>query len=342
MKETVVVTGASGYIAKHIVVQLLNAGYRVRASVRTPGRGQEVRDVAGKFAPDAMRDPGRLEIAILDLLQDSGWSEALRGSKALVHTASPFPLVQPRNEDDVIGPAVEGTLRALRASRANGIGRVVLTSSVIAILYAPKPAGRSVLDERDWTDLKSPRATAYAKSKTLAERAAWDFVAREAPDIALTAINPALVLGAPLDRHAGTSLNVLQRLLRAKDPAQPNFGFPVVDVEDVARMHVRALERPQTAGKRYIGGDEFVWFPQMAQIVKDAMPERRIVTRRAPDFLIRMLSLFDKEARTILASLGIRDEVSAQRAREDLGIAFKPAAESVRATARFLVENAMV
>lgn len=338
---TVLVTGASGFIAKHIVVQLLDAGYSVRGSVRHAARADEIRAVARekcKHQPPI----DRLQFATLDLESDAGWSEALQGVDAVIHTASPFPLVQPKNEDDVIRPAVEGTLRALRAAKAHGVNRVVLTSSLLSIMLAPKTAGGVVLDERDWTDLTSPRATPYAKSKTQAERAAWDFVRQEAPQIGLTAINPSFVLGTPLDRHFGTSLKVIQRLLKGNDPMLPNFGFPVADVEDVALMHVRALERPASIGQRYLGGDEFLWYPQMAAILKEAFPDRRFSTRTAPDFVIRLLGLFDKEVGTIVGSLGARDYVSARRARDELGVNFRPAAESVRATGRYLIENALV
>lgn len=340
--NTVLVTGASGFIAKHIVVQLLDAGYHVRGSVRNIARADEIRAVAKAKCKEPAQLDDRLQFAILDLDEDAGWSKALQGVDALMHTASPFPLEQPKNEDDVIRPAVDGTLRALRAAKAHGVHRVVMTSSLLSIMLAPKPADRAVLDERDWTDVKSPRATPYAKSKTQAERAAWEFVRQEAPQIAPTAINPAFVLGTPLDRHIGTSLKVIQRLLKGKDPMLPNFGFPVADVEDIAIMHVRALQRPASIGQRYIGGDEFLWFPQMAAILKDVHPDRRFAIRKAPDIVIRLLGLFDKEIGTIVDSLGVRDDVSARRARDDLEITFRPAADSVRATGRFLIDNALV
>lgn len=335
---TAVVTGASGFIAKHVVVQLLKAGYRVRGTVRSKARAEEVRAVAAAHAPSSQ---DQLEFAILDLDRDEGWQDALRGADALVHTASPFPLVQPKDELEVIRPAVEGTLRALRAARTHGVNRVVMTSSCLAIMY-PAEQNNRVCDERDWTDVADKRATPYAKSKTLAERAAWDFVAREGERLQLTTINPAFVLGRPLDNNFGTSLKVIQRLLRSKDPMLPNFGFPTVDVEDVALMHVRALERPASIGQRYIGGDEFLWFPQMAQILKDAFPARRIVTTKAPDFVIRLLGLFDAEIATIVNSLGKRDEISADKARRELGITFKPASHAVRDSGRFLIETAQI
>jgi dihydroflavonol-4-reductase len=337
----VVVTGGSGFIAKHIVLGLLDAGYSVRATVRSPARQAELRSAMLAHARDADGLDGRLSFAQLDLDKDDGWEAALVGANALIHTASPFPLVQPRDENDVIRPAVEGTLRALRAAKKAGVTRVVLTSSGLAVLLAKK-SGNAALDETDWSDPTDPRATPYAKSKTLAERAAWRFVETDAPEIRLTVINPGFVVGAPLDRAFGTSLRVIQRILEAKDPMLPNFGFPIVDVRDIAAMHVAALTRPGTGGKRYLGGDEFLWFPQMAQILKSAFPDRRIVTRRAPNFIIRVLGLFDKEIRTIVPNLDDRVDVTAERARRDLGLTFRPAREAIVSAGRFIIDNKFI
>ena len=337
----VVVTGGSGFIAKHIVLGLLDAGYSVRATVRSPSRQTDLRSAMLAHARDADGLDGRLSFAQLDLDKDDGWEAALAGANALIHTASPFPLVQPRDENDVIRPAVEGTLRALRAAKKAGVTRVVLTSSVVAVTLAPKNS-KAVLDESDWSDPTDPRATPYAKSKTLAERAAWRFVETDAPEIKLTVINPGFVVGAPLDRAFGTSLRVIQRILEAKDPMLPNFGFPIVDVRDIAAMHVAALTRPGTAGKRYLGGDEFLWFPQMAQILKSAFPDRRIVTRRAPNFIIRVLALFDKEIRTIVPNLDDRVDVTAERARRDLGLTFRPAREAIVSAGRYIIDNKFI
>jgi dihydroflavonol-4-reductase len=338
-KGLVVVTGASGFIAKHIVRQLLDAGYWVRGSVRNPGRGAEVRDAVAKHLKDQSQLHERLTFVTLDLDRDEGWNEALAGADALLHTASPLPLVQPVNEQDVIRPAVQGTLRAFRAARAANVNRIVMTSSSVAVMFTEREPGRAALDETDWSDLDHPCATPYVKSKTLAERAAWDFVEDQGAGLQLTTINPAFVLGPPLDGNFGTSLKVMQRLLRAKDPMLPNFGFPTVDVRDIATMHVRALEQPATIGKRYIGGDEFLWFPEMAEALKEALPGRRIVTRRAPNAIIKVLSLFDKEIRTILPNLDREDQISADRARRELDIEFIGARNSVKAAGSYLAAN---
>jgi dihydroflavonol-4-reductase len=261
-----------------------------------------------------------LSFVELDLMRDDGWHEAMAGVQALVHTASPFPMVQPKNAEDIIRPAVDGTLRALGAAQGAGVFRVVLTSSVVAI-EANAKVGREVLTEADWSDVAHPRASAYYASKTLAERAAWDFVAAH-PEMRLTTINPALVLGRPLDVHFGTSLQLLERILGAKDPMQPDVGFGVVDVADVSAMHVRALERPETAGKRYIASGDSVTIPEIARHLAARYPDRKIATRVAPKIVLRLLSLVDPSIRTILPALGSVPRFDNARAKAELGIDF--------------------
>ena len=340
MTQTVLLTGASGYIAKHIALQLLNAGYGVRASLRNLSRADEVRAALIPHLTGPLDD--RLSFVALDLEQDAGWADALAGVDVLMHTASPFPLVQPKDAQDLIRPAVQGALRALRAAQAAGVTRVIMTSSSAAILGGPLPAGKSAFDEADWTNPDAPHTTAYTQSKTLAERAAWDYVRDHAPQMQLTSINPVLVIGPPLDRHFGSSVSVVERFLNAKDPMLPRFGLLTVDVRDVALAHVRALVTPASAGKRYITSDRFLWFTDMAQILKTRFPARRIVTRQAPDFVVRFLAIFDKAIAGIVPELGKRAEVTSARAQADLGITFRDARESLIETAEFLINNKLV
>jgi dihydroflavonol-4-reductase len=335
--QVVLVTGASGYIAKHIVHRLLAEGHAVRASVRNARRSAEVFEAATQDLADPSAAE-RFSVVELDLEADAGWKEALAGADALIHTASPFPLVQPKNPDDLIRPAVDGTMRALRAARSAGVRRVVMTSSVVAVTRTTLPAGRNRYDERDWSDLGGP-ISPYGKSKTLAEKAAWAFVETDGKGMDLTTINPGFVLGPPRDRRFGTSLGVIKRMLSGKDPAVPRVGYPVVDVRDIAAMHVAALTRPQASGKRILGASEFLWFSDMAQALKQAFPDRKIATRVAPDLLMRVIGLFDASVATILPELGQRAEVDNGRAREILGIDFIPARTSVVESARFLVDK---
>ncbi|MCX7646945.1 MAG: aldehyde reductase [Rhodobacteraceae bacterium] len=339
MERTVVLTGATGFIAKHVAARLLNAGFRVRATLRTPDRAQEVVAAVRPALDDPAGLDERLRFVRLDLMADEGWQEAMAGADALVHTASPFPLAEPRTADEVVRPAVEGTLRALRAARDAGVGRVVLTSSVAAVMHRDLPPGRRVFDETDWTEPDHPTTTPYFRSKTLAERAAWDFAAREAPGLRLTALNPGLVCGPPLDARYGTSLRLVGRLLAARDPALPQIAFPVVDVRDVAEAHLRALTADGAAGQRFLISAGTLWFHEMAEALRDALPGRRIVTRRAPGALIRLIGLFDPSVRPIVPLLGRDQRVSNARAREVLGLAFIPPREAVAAAGRWLVGN---
>lgn len=336
MADAVLLTGASGFIAKHVLHQLLGAGHRVRATIRTPARADEVRAAVLPHLPPEAAD--RLDFVTLDLERDDGWAAALQGMAALVHTASPFPIAQPKNPDDVIRPAVQGTLRALTAAREAGVGRIVLTSSIVAVVNEAKGFPQ---DESDWCNTDLPTTTPYAKSKTLAERAAWDFVAR-VPGMQLTTINPGLVLGPLLDDTFGSSVSLVKRVLAGKDPMLPDFAFPLVDVRDVALMHLRALERPETAGRRYIAADEPVSLPDLGRILKTLYPDRRMPTRAAPRMIVRMLALFDPEIRSILPKIGKVERLSNARARADMGMTFIPAVDALRATAASLIERRLV
>jgi dihydroflavonol-4-reductase len=338
MPEIVFLTGASGFIAKHIVLQLLNAGHSVRGTMRSPGRAEEVRAAVAPRLTDKTALE-RLSFVTLDLEQDAGWAEAAQGCTVMMHTASPFPIAQPKDPQVLVRPAVEGTLRALRAAKAAGIARVILTSSSVAVLSTPLPAGRRRYDERDWSDVSAPTSTPYVQSKTLAERAAWDFAAGEGKGIALTVINPCFVMGPPLDQHFGSSVSVVRRILRGRDPMVPRLGFACVDVRDVAALHLAALEQPATAGQRIIGSGGEMWFDEMARAVKAAYPARRIATMVAPKILLRLLALFDGEIRSILPTVGHMETVDNARAVKVLGRALTSPKEALLATADFLVSR---
>jgi len=337
MARTILVTGATGYIAKHIVLKLLQRGDRVVGSMRSLEREGELRAAMQAH----LDDPSAVEAlraVRLDLNEDAGWTDAMAGVDAVIHTASPFPLAQPENEDELIRPAVDGAVRALRAAREAGVSRVVLTSSSVAVSYGNTPKNGPLFDEGDWSNTEDSRISAYGKSKTLAERAAWDY-AETAQNLDLTVINPVFVMGAPLDENYGTSIRVIERILAARDPMIPRIGFPTVDVRDVAEAHIRALDRPDSIGKRIIVADRFLWFQDMSRIIAEALPDRRIVTRLAPNLFIRFLSLFDDDIKTVVPQLGKEDMVSNARAKALLGMEFRDARESVREAALWLAEH---
>lgn len=332
----IVLTGITGFIAKHVALTALNRGLTLRGTLRAAHRADEVR---AALRPH-LADPSaldRLSFQVADLDSDEGWSQAMSGATALIHTASPFPLAMPRDEGALIRPAVSGTTRVLRAAHAAGIGRVVLTSSVAAVI---DPAKDRVQDESDWCDPDLKGTSAYTRSKLMAERAAWD-IARET-GMALTVINPGFVLGPPLDSHFGSSLGLVERLLKGKDPMVPRLGFPQVDVRDIAEMHLRALERPQTAGRRYIGSGGSLTLVEMARIIKAEYPTRRIPTREAPYVVMRLMALVDPAVRAVLPMLGKVERVSVAAAERDLGMSFVPAREALLASARWLVDNGRV
>jgi dihydroflavonol-4-reductase len=261
----------------------------------------------------------------------------MEGVAALVHMASPFVIDMPKDEQVLIRPAVQGTRRALEAAARAGVKRVVLTSSIVAI---ETPGRHEALDESNWLDMTSPTADPYGKSKALAEREAWKIAGREG--LALTTINPAWVLGPPLDTAYGTSVELIARVLRGRDPMVPDVGFALVDVRDVAEMHLRALERPETAGKRFLAVGGKMTLTEMAQALKAAYPKRRIPTRAAPLPLLRVLALFDRQIRTSLPRIGWMPGASSARAMEELGMEFIPAEESLLASADFLVTSGRV
>ena len=331
----ILLTGASGFIAKHVALKLLAAGHSLRGTVRRLDRAEGVRRaLAPHLPPEAL---ARLSFVQADLELEAGWAQAMAGVGVLVHTASPFPLAQPKDEMELIRPARDGTLRVLRAAQAAGVRRVVLTSSVAAILSDDR---ERISDEGDWCNTDLPTTTAYAKSKTLAERAAWEFC--DAQCLALTTINPGFVLGAPLDGEYGSSIALVRRILKGRDPMLPLMGFPVVDVQDVAEMHLRAVEAPETAGKRFIAANGSLSMLQMGRLLKAAYPTRRIPTRQAPALLLRLMALADLAVRGILPKLGRVEQVSNQRAVEEMEMVFTAPGAALLGSAEWLVSQGQV
>ncbi|MFM6940747.1 MAG: SDR family oxidoreductase [Candidatus Planktophila sp.] len=334
----VLITGASGYIGKHIALQLLNDGFEVRASVRNLSKASEVRNAVLPLLQSEDKLDSRLTFVELDLEKDSGWREALVGVDALLHTASPFPIASPKNEDELIIPAVQGTLRALKAAHDAGVNRVVLTSSIAAIYGSDLPAGKSAFDESIYSDVTHPVGRqAYTKSKTLAEAAAWEYVETTAPEIQLTTINPVLVLGAPLDKNFGSSVSIIERILKGSDPMLPDLSFSIVHVKDVAKMHILALKNDAAIGQRIIASASAMSFVDIAKLLKVTFSMRKIKTLQAPNFIIRVLSFFDTDIKAVLPLLGDRTPVDSSKAKSLLGINFISAEETVIETAEFLI-----
>lgn len=340
-QETVLVTGGSGYIAGRCILHLLQAGYPVRATMRSLKRADEVRAMlkAGGV------DPGeRLTFFAADLTSDAGWAEAVAGCAFVLHVASPLAAVQPKDENELIVPAREGTLRVLRASRDAGVRRVVLTSSFAAVGYG-HPAPGKVFTEEDWSDLNSPGISAYEKSKTIAERAAWDFIAREGGGLELAAVNPVYVFGPVLAPDYSPSIQIVKRLMDGSMPGFPNFLLNVVDVRDVADLHLLAMTHPAAKGERFLAVvGEHTSFAEMGRLIRSKMPEHaaRIPTRNLPDWLVRSVALFDPEIASIAPGLSKFQEGSSEKARRVLGWSPRTREEAVLATAESLVQLGLV
>ncbi len=336
MAETVLVTGGSGFIGGHCILQLLAAGYGVRTTVRDLKREGEVRATLKASSGDAGE---RLTFFAADLEKDAGWVDAVAGCDFVLHVASPLPSSVPKNEDELIGPAREGTLRVLRAARDAGVKRVVLTSSFAAIGYGHKVQD-APFTEKDWSDLNGDDMQAYPKSKTLAERAAWDFMAKEGGALELSVVNPVAVFGPVLAADFSASILLVQRLMDGAIPGCPQLYLGVVDVRDVADLHLRAMTHPAAKGERFmcVAGD-FVSLLEIAQMLKRRMGEaaKRVPTRQLPNWLVRIAALRDPAVKVILPELGKRKNATNEKARRVLGWAPRSNEESVVATAESLV-----
>lgn len=312
----VLVTGANGFVGMHCVLRLLQGGHWVRGTVRDAARGESIKRLLS-----AQGDVSKLSFVAADLISDDGWSQAVQGCRYVLHTASPVPRRPPKVAEEVIAPARDGALRVLRAAANAGVERVVMTSSTAAVMWGHRRDGSKVFDENDWSVLND-QVGLYEQSKTLAERAAWDFV-NALPDgrrIELVTILPGLVLGPVLGESASISGEVVRKLLAAELPGCPNLGFATVDVRDVAEAHVQALLNPQAAGHRFIVANAHVAWVEIAQILARHYGPKgfKIPTGRLPDWLLKTVALFDKTAAVAVPELGQKQDVSSARAREVL------------------------
>ena len=334
-KEQVLVTGASGFIASHCIIQLLDRGYRVRGTMRNMPRADEMRAVIERHAGTV----AGLSFVEADLLEDAAWDSAMEGCAYVLHVASPVPIDTPKDPDALLRPARNGTLRVLRAARDHGVRRVVVTSSTAAVSYGEGGRAHADFTEEDWTDPDGPGVSPYARSKILAERAAWDFVRTEGNGLELAVINPSLVLGPVLETDFGSSAELIRRLLKGDFPGCPRLGFPVVDVRDVAALHIAAMEMPEAQGHRFLCANEFMWIGDIAKVLREHLPgyRRKIPSRALPDWLMRVIGLFDRRVRSISSELGARRAVSCAKARTMLGWSPRPGKEAIIATADSLI-----
>ena len=336
MAGTVFVSGGSGYIAGFLIRQLIGAGWMVHTSIRDLAKEGAVRATLSV-------DNRKLKFFAADLMSDAGWAEAMAGCSHVAHVASPLPTDAPKHEDELIVPARDGALRALKAAKAAGVKRFVMTSSMAAIAYG-HGGTKSVFSEADWTDPTSPDAYAYVRSKTIAERAARDWVAAEGGDMEFCTVNPSLVLGPLQSGDFSTSLEAIKKLLEGSMPGMPNLGFGIVDVRDVADMHLRCLTAPNMAGERFICSGPFLMLDQVAAILREGLgPQARKVPKlKLPNWLVRIAARFDPVISQVIGELGKRRESPATHARDVLGWVPRPAAESILDTARDMIRLGIV
>jgi dihydroflavonol-4-reductase len=339
MNDLVLVTGGTGFIAQYCILALLDAGYRVRTTVRSLSREGEVRanlKVGGG-------EPGdRLSFVVAELGSDDGWAEAAAGCSYAFHGASPTPSGDQVNEEDWIRPAVDGNLRVLRAARDAGVKRVVLTSAFGAIGAGHKPLGRPFV-ETDWSDLTGNIAP-YQKSKTLAERAAWDFIACEGRGLELASVNPTMVLGPALGPDYSHSIRTIKQMLDGQ-PGYPKIKTCVVDVRDVADLHLRAMTAPAAKGERFLAtSGESLWLVEIAKLLKERMGAvaANVSTRALPNLLVRSMALSNPTMKGLVPLLGADLDASGAKARRLLGWPPRSREDAIVASAESLVRLGLV
>jgi nucleoside-diphosphate-sugar epimerase len=333
--SVVLVTGGSGFIGSHCILQLLGAGHTVRTTVRDLKRMGEVR----ALLKEGGAEPGeRLSFTAANLENDAGWREAAAGCEYVLHVASPLPRTVPKNEDELIVPAREGALRVLRAARDAGVKRVVMTSSFAAIGYGQKPQQKS-FDETNWTDPNGGDVQPYAKSKTLAERAAWDFIANEGRGLELSVVNPVMVFGPVLGRDYSASILLVKRLMDGAVPGCPRLYFGIVDVRDIVDLHIRAMIDPAAKGERFLAvAGDFMPIREIAEVLKRRLraAARRVPTREVPNWIVRAFALLDPAVKQILPELGKVKNGTGEKARRLLGWAPRSREEAIVAAAESL------
>ena len=335
MAQLILVTGASGFVGKWCVVKLLEKGYRVRGTVRSDAKAAQVKKTVASVVGEEAA--GRLELVKADILSDAGWPEAMAGVDAVMHVATIIRGDEPKDPNVVIRPAVEGTERILRMAHNAGIKRVIYTSSIATVGYGHgQTTGRRVYDETYYTKLESMRWTwAYCVGKTKAERAAWEYA--RANGMELTTIHPGAIIGPALDDDASISVGLVSGLLDHSTPALPSNGFSIVDVRDTADMHVAALEHPESIGQRYLATAEYMPFPKVAATVQELYPDRKIVQRTVPDWIIRIVAMFGGPARQIINDIGNEKIFDGKKGEAMMGHPYIGARQSIKDTAESVI-----
>ncbi|HLW38975.1 MAG TPA: NAD-dependent epimerase/dehydratase family protein [Brumimicrobium sp.] len=338
--KRVLLTGVTGFLGSHTAIQLLEKGYEVVGTLRSKDRINSIKEIIAKHTANS----NNLTFAVADLNDSNIWLELTKNIDYVQHIASPFPSELPKHENELIVPALQGTLNILEAASTNKVNRVVVVSSVAAVVYGKsKSELNKIFNESDWTDETNKKdTTPYFRSKTLAEKAAWKFIKQNNSNLELTTVLPSAILGTILEKDFSTSANTVIKILDGSSPALPKIGFDIVDVRSVADLLIKAMEMPQAAGNRYIASAGYLTFKEIAQILKQQYPDRKIPTKELPNFAARLFSIFEPSLKPILLELGIRRKTDSSKAKKELNWQPISPQEAVIACAKSVFENGIV
>lgn len=339
--KTVLLTGVTGFLGSHTAIQLLQKGYHVVGTLRSMARAESIKNIIAEHTSRV----DNLRFAEADLLDAAVWPSLMAGIDYVQHVASPFPRSLPKTEEELIKPAKQGTLHVLKAAAEAGVKRVVLTSSSGSIAYGKPKGGRSAtFTEKDWTDTSNLKdTTPYIRSKTLAERAAWEFIEQDTSGMELTTVCPGAILGPILEQDFGTSANMVVKTMDGSSPAIPKIAFNIIDVRSVAEILIRAMETPAAAGQRYTAAEGFMSFKDIAMTLREAYPERKgIPSRGLPNFMTRLIALFEPSLKAILFNLDVERRIDFSKTMKELNWQPKPTKDAVLATAESLIRLGVV
>jgi nucleoside-diphosphate-sugar epimerase len=340
MTNKVLLTGISGWIAKHTAIELLNAGYEVLGTIRNKNLVDQTKQTISKYASTE-----KLSFVELDLLKDDGWNEAAKGCRYIFHVASPFPMKVSSNRENLLPVAVDGTLRVLNAGLNAGVEQIIKTSSIVAMFRKPNRTNPYTFGENDWSDENWIEGVSdYFLSKTKAEKAAWRLMESKGLKNKLTTINPGGVFGDALDKKGGTSIEYIRQFMKGKFPGAPKFAVLISDVKDIAKAHVACIGNNKVGGRRLIVGKDVKRLVELSQLIAEAMPEykKKLPTKELPNLMVKLISYIDSSAKTMIPDLGIMMQTDTSYAEEILGFKFKPAKGCISENARSVVRLGLV
>ena len=340
MINKVLLTGISGWIAKHTAIELLNAGYEVLGTIRNKNLVDQTKQTISKYASTE-----KLSFVELDLLKDDGWNEAAKGCRYIFHVASPFPMKVSSNRENLLPVALDGTLRVLNAGLNTGVEQIIKTSSIVAMFRKPNRTNPYTFGENDWSDENWIEGVSdYFLSKTKAEKAAWRLMESKGLKNKLTTINPGGVFGDALDKKGGTSIEYIRQFMKGKFPGAPKFAVLISDVKDIAKAHVACIGNNKVGGRRLIVGKDVKRLVELSQLIAEAMPEykKKLPTKELPNLMVKLISYIDSSAKTMIPDLGIMMQTDTSYAEEILGFKFKPAKGCISENARSVVRLGLV